>query len=141
MKITRDVAIDLWPMVEAGEASADSQAIVEAFTREDPEFARIVERGRRLVSLKGAKIPQLPSDHEKRTLEATRRRLRRRSWFLAAAILFLGASSTLVASSREGIIWFTWRDQPLFAACCLVTSILFWFLYARSGERIRTAAR
>lgn len=38
--ITRDVISDLWPLYASGEASPDTRALVEAFLREDPEFAQ-----------------------------------------------------------------------------------------------------
>lgn len=39
MKVTRDVIADLWPLYDAGEVSADTRALVEAFLAADPAFA------------------------------------------------------------------------------------------------------
>jgi anti-sigma factor RsiW len=48
MKVTRDVIFDLLPAYFAGEASPDTRALVDGFFVSDPEFARMVERFRRL---------------------------------------------------------------------------------------------
>jgi hypothetical protein len=40
MNITRDVISDLWPVYAAKEASRDTQALVDEFLSNDPEFAR-----------------------------------------------------------------------------------------------------
>jgi hypothetical protein len=39
LNITRDVVADLWPVYEAGEASADTRALVDEFLASDPAFA------------------------------------------------------------------------------------------------------
>ena len=41
MEISRDVILDLLSLVDAGEASADSKALVEHHLAGDPELARI----------------------------------------------------------------------------------------------------
>jgi hypothetical protein len=49
-RVTRDVVADLWPLYVSGESSQDTRGLVEAFLREDPEFARKV----------GQAVPSLP---------------------------------------------------------------------------------
>ena len=41
--VTREVIADLWPIYSAGEASADTRALVDAFLREDPGFAQTLK--------------------------------------------------------------------------------------------------
>lgn len=43
MKITRDVVLDLMPLVQANEASADTRALVEEYLKTDPALAEITE--------------------------------------------------------------------------------------------------
>jgi hypothetical protein len=44
MNVTRDVIYDLLPAYFAGDASADTQALVEEFFVTDPEFGRMARR-------------------------------------------------------------------------------------------------
>ena len=44
MNVTRDVILDVWPLYEAGEVSADTRALVDGFLSTDPEFGRILRR-------------------------------------------------------------------------------------------------
>lgn len=39
LNVTRDVVTDLWPVYEAGEASADTRKLVDEFLGNDPAFA------------------------------------------------------------------------------------------------------
>ena len=40
LNVTRDVVADLWPVYEAGEATADTRALVDEFLANDPSFAQ-----------------------------------------------------------------------------------------------------
>ena len=40
MSVTRHVISDLWPLYESGEASPETQALVDAFLAQDPAFAK-----------------------------------------------------------------------------------------------------
>jgi hypothetical protein len=44
MDITRNVILDLMPLVLADEASDDTRRLVELYLKQDPEFARLVEK-------------------------------------------------------------------------------------------------
>jgi hypothetical protein len=48
LNVTRDVVADLWPVYEAGEASADTRALVDEFLATDPAFARTLLAAPRL---------------------------------------------------------------------------------------------
>ena len=86
MQITRDVVNDLLPMYLAGEASADTKALVEEFCVSDGEFARLVESTR---STEISKQPvSFKADQEKQTLKRLKRLIKMQTWFLAGAILF-----------------------------------------------------
>lgn len=62
MTITRDVIYDLLPGYFAGEASADTRALIDEFLMTDPEFARMTARFRRLfeerLSGGGDRLPE-----------------------------------------------------------------------------------
>ena len=85
MNVTRDVITDLWPLYAAGEASADTRALVEQFLQQDPEFARhFQEHG--VDSMLQDPPPSLPPDQEAQALRKTKRRLH--GWDLLSFWLF-----------------------------------------------------
>jgi hypothetical protein len=87
MNVTRQVINDLWPLYVAGEASADTRALVEAFFQQDPEFAKALqEDGDEPMLLH--EIPKLPPDQEAKALRRTKRLLHGWDWTLFMAILF-----------------------------------------------------
>ena len=43
MQVTRDIVIDLMPLYQSGEASADTRAAIEEFLRHEPGLKRLVE--------------------------------------------------------------------------------------------------
>ena len=84
MTITRAVVLDLWPLYEAGEASADTRSLVEAFLRDDPEYAQELARSASIPTAQ----PVLPPDAETEAFVRVRRRLRGYPILLNLAILF-----------------------------------------------------
>ena len=112
MKVTRDVIHDLLPAYLAGEASADTIALVEEFLRQDPDLVSIVE------ALRANPLPVLPvalaPTKEKETLTMTKRLLHWRGILMGLA-LFL---TLLPLSFRYDLDngQFTWtylQDYPL----------------------------
>src|SRR5712691_3787152 len=87
MNVTREVITDLWPVYVAGEASADTRALVEAFLQQDPEFAKLL-RGRDVDRLLRHEAPGSPLDREAQALRRTKRLLHGWDWTLFLAILF-----------------------------------------------------
>jgi hypothetical protein len=87
MNVTRDVINDLWPVYAAGEASADTRALVEEFLRQDPEFAGLVRRQDEERLLRH-EPPRLPPDREAQALRRTKRLLHGWDWLMFLAILF-----------------------------------------------------
>lgn len=88
MQVTRDVITDLWPVYISGEASPETVELVEAFLKEDPEFAQIL-RGAAEKALLETRAPSLPPDHEARALCRTKRLMGMHiDWFLFMAMLF-----------------------------------------------------
>lgn len=130
-KITRNVVSDLWPLYAAGEASADTRALVEAFLADDPDFAR---------TLKGAfDVPAaevaLPPDGEARALARTRKELRGGGWLRGLRLVAL--TLTVLALVRIGgyfeLVAVRGRSAPTGAVETLVVSAVVaavaWGLY------------
>ncbi len=132
MQVTRDIVIDLLPLYQSGEASKDTRAAIEEFLRRDPSLAQMATQDA------GAILPPTAAGElERRTIKQTRATIRRRSWILAAAILF-----TLLPFSfafRGGqVTFFMLRDQPGSVLLLLVAAMM-WLLYGRTTRSLRTA--
>ncbi len=84
MQVTRDIVRDLLPVYLAGEASADTRAVVEAYLAEDDKLREIVETA-------GAYSPppvEVPASLEAQSLERTRRLLGGKNFWLGFALIF-----------------------------------------------------
>jgi anti-sigma factor RsiW len=76
MNISRDVVKDLIPVYLAGDASADTQALVESYLKTDPELADDVTAARGTsLGLPATRPPTA----EKQPLDATRQLLKSRT--------------------------------------------------------------
>src|SRR6187200_2312533 len=84
MKVTRDVINDLLPTYLAGEASADTVALVDEYLRQDSELAGTV------ASLRLHPLPDIPvglkPTHEKETLAVTKQLLNWRGILMGLAL-------------------------------------------------------
>jgi ferric-dicitrate binding protein FerR (iron transport regulator) len=140
MNVTRDVANDLVPLYLAGEASADTRALLEEYMRANPDFARAVkDHAERSAGALGQFVPELPPDHEKATLERVRRFNRRRSHVLGLAI----GSSLLPLSfvfEGGGVRWIMLRDNPQMAVFFSIAAAGCWIAYQVMGRRLRSDA-
>ncbi len=89
MNLTRDVVSDLWPLYVSGDVSPGTRIVVEAFLAEEPEFAASLSSagGEGLDSLPR---PELPSDHDLKTLQRLKRRLWGYPTLLQLALVFSG---------------------------------------------------
>ena len=132
MQVTRDIVIDLMPLYQSGEASADTRAAIEEFLRREPGLAKLVEQDDHSGAIAGATAAL-----EQRTVARTRETIRRRTWILALAIL-----STLMPFSfafrGSEVTFFMLRDQPG-SAVLLVVGAGLWVVYARLSRSLRMA--
>ncbi|HET6327987.1 MAG TPA: hypothetical protein VFG04_25110 [Planctomycetaceae bacterium] len=87
MNVTREVIHDLWPLYAANEASADTRALVDAFLRQDPEFAALLKEPSDEDLLRGD-TPSLTPDSEAQAFRKTKRLLHSRDWLLFFAMIF-----------------------------------------------------
>lgn len=131
--ITRDIITDLLPVYLSGEASADTKALIEACMKDDSELARLVKEESR------AQVSQVTRntapDHELRALRRTKRRLRRKVWFLALAIFFT-FTTFFISIENTGITW-SWEVSPLLTAGLALVAALFWMAYFRMSRTSR----
>ena len=89
LEVTRDVVSDLWPLYQAGEASADTRSLLGAFLAEDPTFAAKLRESQHVPRV----MPQarLAPDAERRLLDDARADARTKMIMIgmAAALLVL----------------------------------------------------
>ena len=134
--VTRDVIVDLWPLYVSGEASQDTRGLVEAFLREDPEFARELRQDAR-EPLTGHDIPSLTPDHELRTLAQIKRRLIGPRWLLLLAMVFtMQAFGRIVSDTSFDVSPRKFIATAMVAACFWVAFLVRLF-YGRREVLVR----
>ncbi len=131
MKITRDMIKDLLAVYLAGEASADTRALIDDWLRTDPELAHQVEEARRSDL---PVVPALTPTIEKRALDRTRRQLRRRSIVLGVAV-YVSTLPLSVTFSSAGFRRLLIEDWPERLAVISV-AIVLWAIYWRLSRRM-----
>ena len=129
MKVTDDVMNDLLTLHLAGEASADTRALIESHARQNAAFASKLEAAGALSPIW---VPDSgpPSDHELRTLTETRKFIFLRSVFLAGGILFTllplvfsfddRGVEFLVLGRHAGLMWSFWSVAVAAWTACYV---------------------
>jgi hypothetical protein len=139
MTVTRDVVKDLLPLSMAGEASADTRAVVEAFLRSDPEIAQYAEALREdtVIAPAPAAAPGAPAPG-RAALARTRSLLRRRTWLMAAAIFCSGLPFSF-AAGNDGVTFLMLRHAPWVSAALLAAAGVLWGLYAATARRLRVS--
>jgi anti-sigma factor RsiW len=120
--VTRDIVSDLWPLYVSGEASPDTRALIEAFLREDPEFARTLREGA-MESFPAVGVPVLAPDHELRTLALIRRRLAGPRWLLMLALAFSGLAFGRIVSDTSFDV------SPRRFIATTVVAVCFWIAF------------
>ena len=131
MKVTRDVVKDLLAVCAAGEASADTRALVEEWLRSDPELAR---QAARADSVTLPDVPPLAPTVEKQALDRTRRHLRWRTVLLglAAYVSTLPFSVTFGSRGYEGLLIKDWPERIVVASIAAVLWVVYWRLARRA---------
>ncbi len=88
LEVTRDVVNDLWPLSQSGDASADSQALIEAYLVDDPSFATELKENDMLNEA----MPEihLSPDAERRLLDDAQKRARLKLMVIGGAIGLAG---------------------------------------------------
>ena len=130
MKVTRDVVLDLLPLYLAGEASADTRALVEAYLATDPELAARVRRGD--FDLLGNVPNAVPPELEMRALRRTRARLAWQRWLLALGVGLAAVGLSVRITRQPGqatAVGLALGDHPVALAACLLAAAACWAGY------------
>ena len=135
MNVTRNVIADLLPLYEAGEASADTRALVEAYLKEHPDMRAEAS----VDAILKAEPASRPEQEQRAALERTRSLLRRRPLLFALAIGSNLMTFSFAFSSSEGITWLMWRDAPGIGAILLAFSAVCWLAYFRVNKKLRVS--
>lgn len=133
MQVTREIIVDLLPLYQSGEASADSRAAVEAFMQRDPSLARLTAD-----DSAGAEAIPPKASLERQVVSRTRAVIRRRSWVLAFAIL-LTLLPVSFAFRGDEVTFFLLRDQPASALFCWLGAAALWVMHISLTRSLRTA--
>jgi len=96
------VIFDLLPAYFAGEASADTRALVEDFFATDPEFGRMAARFHRAAERSRGGSVQTDADRERQSFNQARSRLKLRQAAVAWAMGALLAFGIAVATGISG---------------------------------------
>jgi len=131
-EVTREVVKDLLPLYAAGEASKDSQALVEEWLRTDPELGSLAAE----LQGDGAPPAQAPAGTGRKELAAVRTLLRRRSWLMALAILFTGLPLSFVFDAR-GIRFLMLRDDPGASMVFWAIAVGLWVGFGAVSRRLK----
>jgi hypothetical protein len=131
MNVTRNVILDLAPLYLTGEASADTQALIQTYLATDPELARWMEDQRSQVFL--PLQDTVPPHLEVRTLRRTRRRIGLQRWLFGLGCFFFALVMSVEFTTWNGHVvefHFLARDFPLAAGVCLCAAIVCWSAFA-----------
>ena len=132
MKITREVVTDLLPVYLSGEASTDTQTLVDEFLQTDPEFARLVAAQRMPLEIINI---NLTKENEMKTLKNTKSLLQKRTLYLAFAVFF--TMFTVSFRFEKGSMQWMWMDTPIIAVVCIMVGILMWVGYMRTNRNLK----
>lgn len=127
MTITRSIILDLWSAYASGEASQDTRALVDAFLRDDPEFARQLRED----PLGPVESPTPTPDLEMRALTKARRRLGGFRSLLFFAMLFSGTAFGRIVSDTS----FDVSPRRFIIAASI--AVAFWIAFFVSLIRMR----
>jgi len=135
MTITKDVILDLLPLYEAGEVSADTRALVEAYLKEHPEVAG--QGGAPDAMFKTAPVAR-PEQARRQALERTRSLLAKRQILFGVALACTLMPFTFWFDS-SGITRFMFRDVPAPALVFISAAIGCWIAFWRVSRRLRVS--
>lgn len=89
MKITRDVILDLLPLYIAGEASTDTNSLVEKYLETDPELFKLAQDQMKKLNLSDEIPVPLTEDDKMKAYRKTR-------WLMFVYIVFLAIIISLI---------------------------------------------
>ena len=134
LKVTRDVITDLLPVYESGEASADTQHLVQQFLDRDPEFSRWVSQLKQ-TRLNGREAVPAP-EVEMKSLMRTKSLMKQQTSVWAVAIFFTLAPFIFIFEGNR-ITWWLIRDAPVVGSAYLLTAVVLWIGYLVMRRRLK----
>jgi hypothetical protein len=134
LKVTRDVITDLLPIYESGEASADTQQLVQRFLDQDPDFSRLVSRLKQ-TRLNGKEALPAP-EVEMKSLMRTKSLMRQQTSVWAVALFFTLAPFIFIFEGTR-ITWVLIRDAPVVGGAYLCTALILWIVYLVMRRRLK----
>jgi len=135
VNISRDVVKDLIAVYLAGDASADTRALVESYLKTDPELAKDVEAaGHATLGLPPTHMPTA----EKQALEATQQQLKVRTSTLVVAMIFTVLPLTF-AFHGTTITFLLIRDAPVIGLAWWATAAIMWIWHLMIRRRLRVS--
>ena len=130
MTVSDAVMNDLLTVYLAGEASADTKAMVEEYARDHPAFAARMIDAAACAMPDQAHAPVPPPDQHLRALQRIREFLRLRTIFTAGGILFTllplvftfgdGEVRFLILGQHPGLVWSFWSLAAASWSACYV---------------------
>lgn len=140
MKISRNVVIDLLPLYVAGEASADTRALVDEFLREEPDLLRqALEAGIEPTGGAGSWQPNVPPDVEVRSLRRAHNLLRwqRLTYAWAIALTCLALSTAIWMEGGQVHLRMLLVQYPSLWIPCVTMATSAWVSYLVLRRRAR----
>lgn len=135
MNVSRDVVKDLIPVYLAGDASADTRALLESYLKTDPDLAADVTAARDTsLGLPATRPPTA----EKQALDATRQQLKSRTSTLVVAMIFTVLPLTF-AFHGTTITFLMIRDAPAIGIAWWVTAAIMWIWHVMIRRRLRVS--
>jgi hypothetical protein len=132
--VTRNVILDLLPLYEAGEVSADTRALVDAYLREHPEMKPVGSPD----AMFNRGMAARPEHERRQALERTRSLLRKRQVLFGVAL----ACSLLpfaFAFDRSGPTGFLWDGFPGMKLMFAVVAVGCWIGFWNVSRQLRVA--
>lgn len=143
MTISRDVARDLWPAYRSGEASEDTKTLMAEYLASDPDFAASLEEPDTDIP-RVAAAPAMAPDAARAMLSRTKTLLKRRTLFVALAIVFLAIPpairSVRLRFPEMGTNLFggtPWQWENALSLACIAMSAALWVAYLAVRWRLR----
>jgi hypothetical protein len=141
MNVTDDVLNDLLTLYLAGEASADTRALIEERARREPAFAARLAAARDVdvaAALPAATAP-LASDAELKALTQTRQAIFLRTLFWAAGLFFTLLPLTFQGGEGRGVEFVFLGKHPGVVWAFWSVATASWVAYWLMNREVRKA--
>ena len=123
-KLSDSVIEDLLTLYLADEASKDTRALIEGHLENNPELAERVARSQSL-DLPEPELDPSEKEREMKSIERTKKLIRRQSWLAGLAVFFTAALFSFGSFDERGLHWIvlgskSWPVYAIGAAICWI---------------------